>query len=98
MWRLRHSADRPDLTLDALTMAATIPMALEGAAVSARVGGDHLCSFFDGQDFKTQPISNDHDHLMLLELYLAGLKLQQLMMETGRAETHWMFYQHDSGT
>ncbi|NMO83785.1 hypothetical protein HI855_05570 [Cyanobacteria bacterium 150NLHA] len=30
--------------LDALTMAATIPMALDGAAVSARVGRDHLGS------------------------------------------------------
>ena len=58
-------------------MAETIPMALVGTDLSARVGGDHLCRFFDDQDFKTQPIINDHDHLILLELYLAGLKLSE---------------------
>ena len=79
-------------------MAVTIPITLIGKDISARVGGDNLGRLFDGQSFKAQPIINDHDHLMLVGLYLGGLKVQTLMMEIGRAETNLSFGKHYSGT
>ena len=75
-------------------MAVTISMASISADVSVRVGRDDLRHFFDSQGFKTRSIIHDHDHLMLVELYLGGLKVQKLMMETGRAEAILWFGQH----
>ena len=73
-------------------------MTLVGADVSAKIGGDELGRFLDGHGFNTRPINNGHDHLMLVEQYLAGLKVQKLMMTSGLAESNLRFNQHCSGT